>query len=149
VRADDADSEMEGEGSFDDMEALRKSVRTKLLFRIVAASPPLVGAFFVSDLGDILNYTGVCARSAGGGGGGGGGGLWTWEGLRPPARPVSNACAHSLARARVHARAGLRVRVTAHAHAHIQHPPARLLYGPHAHAFSHPVLVCPPSPSLL
>ena len=39
--------------------ARRKSFRIKILFRLLAACPPLVGALFVSNLGHILDYSGV------------------------------------------------------------------------------------------
>ena len=34
--------------------------QAKLLFRLLASVPPVVGAWFVSDLGKILDYTGEC-----------------------------------------------------------------------------------------
>lgn len=39
----------------------RRQFRLKLLFRLLAAVPPLVGAFFISDLGKILDFTGLFA----------------------------------------------------------------------------------------
>ncbi len=43
------------------MDVRRKHFRLKVLFRIMAACPPLVGAAFVHDLGHILDYSGLVA----------------------------------------------------------------------------------------
>ncbi len=37
----------------------RALFRKKIMFRLLAACPPLVGALFVSNLGKILDYSGV------------------------------------------------------------------------------------------
>jgi amino acid permease len=42
-----------------DLEKARESVSTVLLYRVVAATPPIVGAFFVSNLGSVTAYTGL------------------------------------------------------------------------------------------